>query len=127
MKIPQYIVISIFCIIACISCKTKAPKITSEGILSEEELVATLYDIHMLDAEIFTYNTANKTDIKLSPAYYDSVIFAKHECNDSIFRKSVEEYTLAGKIKDIYNDVIDSLNKTKTILEKNNHQAKTEQ
>ncbi len=105
--------------VSILSCSTKKKKITTDGILTKEELVDVLYEIHMLDATTATYNSVNKTNIKLSSECYDSVVFSKHECNDSIFKKSIEVYTLEGYINDIYNVVIDSLNKTKTLMEKN--------
>lgn len=105
--------------LSILSCSTKKKKITTDGILTKEELVDVLYEIHMLDAVTATYNSVNKTNIRLSLECYDSVVFSKHECNDSIFKKSIEVYTLEGYINDIYNVVIDSLSKTKTLMEKN--------
>lgn len=117
MKVKIAIIL-LLCV-SFLSCTTKKKKITADGILTKEELVSVLYEIHMLDATASTYNSINKTNFKLSSACYDSVVFAKHECNDSIFKKSVEVYTLEGYITDIYNEVIDSLSKTKTLMEKN--------
>lgn len=112
------IILVVLCL-TCLSCTPKKKKITTDGILTKEELVSVLYEVYMLDATMSTYNLENRTNYKLSEDCYDSVIFVKHECNDSIFKKSIEVYTLEGYINDIYNEVIDSLNKTKTFMEKN--------
>ena len=100
------------------ACSSKKAKVTDEGILTKESLTGALVDIHLLDAMIFTYNSDTKSSIKLSQKCYDSLVFSKYDCNDSIFRKSLEYYTLNGEIKDIYDDVLDSLNKTKVLLER---------
>ncbi|MBQ3677385.1 MAG: DUF4296 domain-containing protein [Bacteroidales bacterium] len=81
-----------------------------DGLLTPDEMVAILVDIHLFDATIATYNSVEKKDVKLSGECFDSLIYSRHECNDSIFRKSFEYYALEGKIRDIYEEVIDSLN-----------------
>ncbi|MCQ2959259.1 MAG: DUF4296 domain-containing protein [Bacteroidales bacterium] len=114
------VILSILCVLLIISCGNKKRKIASNGLLTEEEMVAVLYDIHILDATVSTYNSLQKTDAKLLQECYDSIVFIQHECNDSIFKKSLEYYTLEGKIKNIYDEVVDSLNTRKALLENEN-------
>lgn len=120
MKI-QIIVLVFLCTFFTMSCSNEDSKINEDGLLTENELVAVLFDVHMLDATIATYNTVEKRQVKLIPECYDSTLFARHGCNDSIFRKSVEYYAVEGKIKDIYERVIDSLNLLRVQQEKNNY------
>lgn len=104
-------------ILTVCSCANEKKKITEEGLLTEDEMVNLIVDVHMFDATISTYNSLEKKEIKLTPECYDSLVLSKHDCNDSIFRKSLEYYSLEGKIKDIYEKVIDSLNVIKVKLE----------
>ena len=106
----KYILFSLFCFLLINSCTEKKRKLNDEGILTQEEMVAVLSDVHMYDAVVFSIEMSNNTKIRLSSEYYDSAVFAKHECTDSIFQKSIEYYTLEGEIKTIYDAVIDSLN-----------------
>lgn len=121
MKFRSFLIYAI-CLVVLVSCGGKKKKLTDDGLLTEEELVAVLVEIHMLDATIATYNSINKTAVTLSPVCYDSLVYSQHECNDSIFKKSLEYYTLEGRIKDIYDDVVDSLNTLKAISEQENRQ-----
>ncbi len=117
MKIRQFIIVTL-CLVVFVSCGGRKKKLTGDGVLTKEELVAVLVDVHLLDATVATYNSLSPSnDIKLSPQNYDSAVFVHHECNDSIFRKSMKYYTLEGEIKDIYDDVIDSLNTLNMLME----------
>lgn len=110
--------IILFALLLLLSCSSKKQKVTDEGILTKEAMTAVLVDMHLTDATIYTYNADTKSEIKLSQKCYDSTLFAKYECNDSIFKNSLEYYTLNSEIKDIYDDVLDSLNKIKVLLER---------
>ena len=117
MKIkPVYI--PFLAVLLLISCSSRKQKLTDEGILTKESMTSVLVDMHLADALIFTYNSSTKPELKLSQNCYDSELFAKYDCNDSIFKKSLEYYTLNGEIKDIYDNVLDSLNKQKVLLER---------
>ena len=115
----KYIPLLFFCLLLISSCTQKKQKLNNKGLLTQEEMTAVLFDIHMLDAMVYNTEMANKTNIHLPQEYYDSVIFAKHGCTDSIFEKSVEYYTLEGEIKSIYDAVIDSLNVVNLLNERN--------
>ena len=106
----KYILFSLFCFLLINSCTEKKRKLNDEDILTQEEMVAVLFDVHMYDAMVFSNEMSNNTKIRLSSEYYDSAVFAKHECTDSIFHKSIAYYTLEGQIQTIYDAVIDSLN-----------------
>ena len=106
------------------SCSSKKRKVTDEGFLTKDAMTAVLIDMHLADATIYTYNADTKSELKLSQKCYDSLLFSKYECNDSIFKKSLEHYTLNNEIKDIYDNVLDSLNKIKVHLERNDKKKK---
>lgn len=89
------------------------------NIMPEQILTHVLYDIHLHDAIIHTENSENnKPTIYLSKEHYDSAIFNKYNITDTIFKLSIEHYTLNGEIKKIYAHVIDSLNAIKVQYEK---------
>ncbi len=115
----KYLLLLFFCFLLIGSCTQKKQKLNNKGMLTQQELTAVLFDIHMFDAMVFSTEVTNKTKIHLSQENYDSAIFAKHECTDSIFKKSVEYYTLKGEIKSIYDAVIDSLNVMNLLNEQN--------
>ena len=106
MKITSVYILFLLAL-SLISCSSRKPKLTDEGILTKESMTSVLVDMHLTDALIFTHNANTKSEL-----------FAKYECNDSIFKKSLEYYTLNGEIKDIYDNVLDSLNKQKVLLER---------
>ncbi|MCQ2604992.1 MAG: DUF4296 domain-containing protein [Bacteroidales bacterium] len=106
------------CILFLFSCSGKKKKLDDNGLLTQEELVSVLIDIHLYDATVSTIRAReSKSQPQLSQAYYDSLILHSHECNDSIFRASVEYYTIEGKIKSIYEQVVDSLNALRLVTE----------
>ena len=114
--------VTVFCplvlaVLFLFSCSSKKQKITDEGILTKESMTELLIGMHLIDATVFTYNSDTKADLKLQQGCYDSLLFSKYECNDSIFKKTLEYYTLSGDIKEIYDNVLDSLNKKKVLLE----------
>lgn len=115
----KYLLLLFFCFLLVGSCTQKKQKINNKGLLTQEELTAVLFDIHLFDAMVYSTEMTNKTRIRLPQKYYDSAIFVKHECTDSIFQKSVEYYTLKGEIKSIYDAVIDSLNVLNLLSERN--------
>ena len=116
MSCKKIVLVALSIVLLC--CCGGKKKVTDDGILSPEEMVAVLVDVHLLDAAIATYNSVEKREVKLTEECYDSLVLSKHECNDSIFRKSFEYYAVEGKIKDIYEKVIDSLNVMKINQEK---------
>lgn len=117
MKITSVYILFLLAL-SLISCSSRKPKLTDEGILTKESMTSVLVDMHLTDALIFTHNANTKSELKLSQECYDSALFAKYDCNDSIFKKSLEYYTLNGEIKDIYDNVLDSLNKQRVLLER---------
>ena len=106
----------LICILLC-SCARERRKIDDNGLLTKEELADVLVDIHLMDAKLSTYNTLNKSKVVLEQHCYDSIVFANHDCNDSIFRASIEYYTLVNELKEVYDAVIDSLNVLETLSE----------
>jgi hypothetical protein len=104
-----------------LSCKPEEKK---PELISPQLLSYVLIDMHMLDGIVDAYNTNNKEKIRLSKDFYDSVIFLKHGTNDSLFRQSIEYYTMHGEIEEIYAMVLDSLN-TQSVIIESGRQRKT--
>lgn len=115
-NMKKIVVFCLICILFC-SCARERKKIDDNGLLTKEELVDVLVDIHLMDAKLSTYNSLNKSKVVLEPHCYDSIVFAGHDCNDSIFRASIEYYTLINELKGVYDAVIDSLNVLETLAE----------
>lgn len=111
--------ICIICMLI-VACSSRNQKVTDEGLLTEDELMSTLVELHLLDATIASYNAGKENPISLSQAFYDSLFMAHHDCTDSIFKESVRYYTLEGKIQAIYDKAIDSLNTLRIQLENKN-------
>lgn len=94
------------------SCSPSNQETVEFEIVPKENLAKMLFDVHFSDAIINTYNNQDKPSLLLSQAHYDS-LFAKYGVTDEEFRLNVEHYTLTGEIKDIYTQVLDSLNNMK--------------
>lgn len=92
--------------------------VSSHTIIPEKKMVAILFDVHFNDAVINSYNNQDVYNIFLSKEHYEKHIFAKHQVTDSLFRLNIQYYTLNNSIKEIYIQVLDSLNNLKINLEK---------
>lgn len=90
---------------------------TFNEVLPKEKLSFILIDMHIIDGTIHSHNNETRKKISLEKEYYDSVIFQKHGVSDSLFRASVQYYTIYGGIKDVFSMVLDSLNTVNAQLE----------
>lgn len=100
------------------SCSQKKDKnVVNFEVISEQQMKNILYDLHMHDGIINAYNNQSKSNIFLSEEHYESQIFKKYNCTDTLFKLNLEYYTMEGKIRDIYSSVIDSMNVLKVKLE----------
>lgn len=86
------------------------------GVLTEDEMVMILKDIHLTEGKVsalpITYDSS-QTLYRLM----EREVFLKHEVSDSVFTESMRYYLKDAGIMDrIYARVIDSL----TVLESNN-------
>lgn len=95
-----------FLLIACFSCnKHKIP----EDILTEDEMVEVLIDIHLAEGMVSSFPIHYDSQRVLYP-YFENEVFLKHDIPDSVFKKSLEYYMLDIKTMDrIYARTIDSL------------------
>ena len=108
-----YIVIQLFT-----SCSNKA-ETSDVVIIPVETLSKILIDIHFIDAVVNSHNNTHNSDerIYLSTRLYDSLVFQKYGITDSLFKQTIEYYTLNDKIQEVYTAVLDSLNTRKGILQ----------
>jgi hypothetical protein len=98
------------------SCQEQVKK--PDELIPIETLSEMLIDMHMIDGIVQVHNTSHREKVELPKEYYDSVIFKEYGYPDSVFRKSIEYYSVYGGIQDVYTRVLDSLN---------THHAKLEQ
>ena len=98
------------------SCSPEKIKMRTD-IISPKILTCILFDMHMHDGIVNASNNEGTSSIFLSQEHYEHKIFNKYGCSDSTFKLSVEYYTFQGEIKDIYAEVLDSLNTMKSKLE----------
>ena len=59
-NMKKIVVFCLICILFC-SCARERKKIDDNGLLTKEELVDVLVDIHLMDAKLSTYNSLNKS------------------------------------------------------------------
>ncbi|UJP67167.1 DUF4296 domain-containing protein [Mongoliitalea daihaiensis] len=91
------------CLISC--SKNSAPA----GILSEDQLINVLLDIHMAEGYVTTFPIHYDSSRMLYPLL-EKEVFAKHQVQDSVFKVSLEYYIRDAKQMDrIYARIIDSL------------------
>ncbi|MFW5850855.1 MAG: DUF4296 domain-containing protein [Bacteroidota bacterium] len=89
-----------------------------DELIPIETLSKMLIDMHMIDGIVQVHNNTHREKVLLPKEYYDSVIFKKYGYPDSVFRESIEYYSVYGGIQEVYTQVLDSLN---------THHAKLEQ
>lgn len=101
----KYLIIS-FCLILAVSCGRKRPP---QGVLSEDEMVSVLVDIHMAEGFVQSLSIPYDSSRKLYPVL-EKEIFEKHGITDSIYIVSLKYYLRdAAKMEAFYERTIDSL------------------
>lgn len=68
-----------------------ACKSTSNGILSEEKMVAVYTDIHIAEGRLKTVNIFGDSAKKMAPVLYQE-IYTRHQTTAQEFQKSYEYY-----------------------------------
>lgn len=82
---------------------------TPAGILSEDQIVNVLIDIHLAEGYVTTFPIHFDSSRKLYPLL-EKEVFVKHQVEDSVFKVSLEYYLRdAQKMDKIYARIIDSL------------------
>lgn len=80
-----------------------------EGLLSEDEMVQILTDIHLAEGIVSSFPIHFDSSRILYP-YLENEVFEKHAVSDSVFRTSLEFYMRDLRVMDrIYARTIDSL------------------
>lgn len=93
--------------------------------IPEQTMVKILYDIHIHDGIVNAYNNQDKPNIFLSQKHYETKIHEKYGYSDTLFKMNIQYYTMNMKIKDIYAQVIDSMNAQKAKLEQRRQQRQS--
>lgn len=108
-KINNYILIGLTALIIQ-SCS--APKVTiPNDVLSKENMVAILTDIHLAESAV-TLKFTNKDTSMLQAAEYNNFIFKNHKTTKEQFNKSYDFYVAHPDILNkIYDDVLTELSK----------------
>ncbi len=89
------------------SCKDK-----NEYILSEEEFIDVLVDIHIADAFNTSHLSGSVQLSKIDSATYYKVIFEKHHIEKARFDSTLKTYTMQPELMEsVYDKVIDKLQK----------------
>jgi hypothetical protein len=111
----------LFCFVLFACNSGKKNEVNFEKI-PESIMVKILYDIHFHDGVVNSYNNMDKPNIFLSKEHYETKIHQKYGYSDTLFKMNIEYYTMNMKIKDIYTQVIDSMNAQKAKLEQRRQQ-----
>jgi hypothetical protein len=94
------------CLLLALSCGRNRPP---AGILTEDEMVSILVDIHMAEGFVQSLSIPYDSSKKLYPVL-EKEIFEKYEINDSIYINSLKHYLRdAAKMEELYDRTIDSL------------------
>lgn len=94
----------LFCVVCFASCSDRIP----DGVVSKSAMPSLLVDVHLADGYIA--NLPLDSIRKNLPVYY-AAIFAKHNIDSTVFRRSLDYYTSRPKIMDeIYVQVEARLN-----------------
>lgn len=80
-----------------------------EGVLSEDQLVSMLIDIHLAEGYVSVLPIHYDSSRVLYPLF-EKEVFEKHQVPDSVFKSSLEYYMRDARVMEkIYSRVIDSL------------------
>ncbi|MFC4873743.1 DUF4296 domain-containing protein [Negadavirga shengliensis] len=94
------------CLLLALSCGRNRPP---EGILTEDEMVSILVDIHMAEGFVQSLSIPYDSSKKLYPVL-EKEIFEKYEITDSTYIASLKYYLRdAAKMEAFYERTIDSL------------------
>ena len=105
-------ILTFLLLLSCFSCTEST---SSQGVLSEDQMVAILIDIQLTEGKASTLPiTFDSSQVLYS--LMEEEVFRKHGVSDSLFTKSMLYYLEdAGKMDQLYTRVIDSL----VVLENN--------
>jgi len=88
-----------------------------EGIMTEQEMVDFLIDLHIIEARISMSRIPNDS----IPLFFDEVedsLYQKHHITDSIYKKSYQYYLEnVDLMEEIYSAVVDSMSLRERILD----------
>jgi len=99
-----FLLLLIIVLINCVG-KDKPP----EGIMSKQEMVSFLIDLHIMEAKITTVRFPNDS-VKLFFPEIEQELFKKHNVSDSVYFKSYQYYlNNMFDMEEIYTAVVDSL------------------
>jgi hypothetical protein len=98
-----------------ISCVNKPTP--PEGIMSQQEMVDFLIDLHIIEAKVSMSRIPNDS-VKLFFDYVEVSLNLKHHLTDSIYKKSYQYYLEnIDLMEEIYSAVVDSMSLRERILD----------
>lgn len=88
-----------------------------EGIMSQQEMVDFLIDIHIIEAKV-SMSRIPYDSVKLFFDEVEDSLYRKHHVTDSIYKKSYQYYLeKIDLMEEIYSAVVDSLSLRERILD----------
>jgi hypothetical protein len=104
----------ILSVVALFGCKPKDKP--PEDIMSKQEMVSFLIDLHIIEAKISVARFPNDS-VKVIFPQIEEELFAKHNISDSIYFKSYQYYLNdMFAMEEIYTAVVDSLSLRERLL-----------
>ncbi len=100
------LIIPFLAIVLAYSCSSESQP---DGLLSEDQMVEVLIDIHMAEGMASALPIPYDSSKKIYPLL-EKEVFLKHQIADSVYMKSFEHYLRDSKVMErIYSRTIDSL------------------
>ena len=99
------------CLAVLFSCQQKSPSsdIKPEGLVSQENMVRILIDVHMTESALSLKNFNRDSSLSLY-AYYKEEIYKEHNVTEKQFKESFDYYSKhSQQLNSIYEAVIDSI------------------
>lgn len=116
----------LFIALIAVSCDFGLGKKQPEGILSNDQLVEVLVDVHIADAALTTLALQRKDDTFKSSDFYQRVL-EKHDVTREQFDNSMDYYSKKPlELEKIYDRVLTELSKRKADLITEDEQKSSE-
>ena len=107
----KQVVIAIVLLFLLATCENKSKTVMPSHLLTEQEMIAIMYDVQILEADM-NYRKSNGKMIGDMPREYYQQLFEHYGINDSIFNQNMRYYTQDPPIMErIMDSVMERLSK----------------
>ena len=107
----KQVVIAIVLLFLLATCENKSKTVMPSRLLTEQEMIAIMYDVQILEADM-NYRKSNGKMIGDMPREYYQQLFEHYGINDSIFNQNMRYYTQDPAIMErIMDSVMERLSK----------------